>query len=67
MEAELLDELYNTQLYGGPTMNDSIADGARDDSSGALFRAAGHAQLLFRTTDCLRAEQAGCMSETSPW
>lgn len=36
-------------------------------SSGALFRAVSHAQLLFRDALCLRKEQAGCVGEDSPW
>lgn len=48
-------------------MPDSIADGSHDDSDGALFRSAAHAQLLFKAETCLRADQQGCFTETSPW
>ena len=36
-ESDWLDTVYSTALYGGPTLSDSVADGAEDGASGSLF------------------------------
>jgi hypothetical protein len=37
-EAALMEAVFAAHLYGGPTLPDSVRDGARDDFTGALFR-----------------------------
>lgn len=64
-EAAILDRVYSTHLYGGPTLNDSLAVGKEDASQGALFRSPAYANLLFRTEACLRAAEADCLQEDS--
>ena len=36
-EAGWLHTVYSTSLYGGPTLNDSLADGSVDVDAGSLF------------------------------
>lgn len=66
-EAALLRDVYTAQLYGGPTLPDSVADGARDAFHGALFLAKAHADALFRNVGCLRWDQAACAPADSAW
>ena len=66
-EAALLERVYTTHLYGGPTLPDSVADGCHDSSSGALFRSSTHADLLFREDGCLRTDADNCAPQSSPW
>ncbi|GAX73194.1 hypothetical protein CEUSTIGMA_g647.t1 [Chlamydomonas eustigma] len=54
-ESSWLQVVYNTSLYGGPTLNDSLPDGSNDWDSGSLFASQVAASLLFKYTGCLRA------------
>ena len=66
-EARLLGRVYGAHLYGGPTLPDSVADGSKDAYDGALFRSPRHADLLFRTSGCMRQDASNCAAEGSPW
>ena len=49
-----LETIHRIALYGGPTLNDSAANGAKDDSSGGIFVADGsRVNLFFRSQGCL--------------
>jgi len=65
-ETDTLDTIYTVHLYGGRTLQDSLVDGALDYSAGALFRSSKHAQVLFRTEECLRSDADACAVEGSP-
>ncbi len=47
-------QVYNTALYGGPTLNDSLSVGASDAEKGSLFFADSASLILFKSTGCLR-------------
>jgi hypothetical protein len=49
-----LEIIHRVALYGGPTLNDSAANGAKDDSSGGIFASGGkRVDLFFRAKGCL--------------
>lgn len=64
VETESLETIYNTQLYGGPTLSLAAADGSSDTTSGSLFYSSTLANLVFSAKRCL-ATQASCLAADS--
>ena len=52
-----LQTIHRVALFGGPTLNDSAANGAKDDSSGGIFAAnSDRVNLFFKAKGCLLSD-----------
>ena len=61
-QAAWLDTVYDTMLYGGATLNDSMGDGSQDSldkGEGGAFDEMADVDMLFTTKGCLRTEGMG--------
>lgn len=57
LSANDMQTIHRVALYGGPTLNDSASNGAKDESTGGIFASnADRVNLFFRSQGCLLSE-----------